>query len=239
MCRLNTSNDFLRGVVLTVLGAMILMCAHQEAGAWWFNPSNTIGFKPDETYSVERQLDGTYTLSLIVVRTPNTADVRAMYRVYEISGVDNALPGVDYATSGPNVIEGEVIWCEYRSPMPPGCVAGEEETTIEISLMGNCEPGERKLGVELYQINEEGKLIVNANSVLTNNKKAEITLLHPTTGGGTIGFSSASYSVLEGAGSVVLTIERENYSSGSAFVDFHTSNGTAEAYPSAEHHVDL
>jgi hypothetical protein len=65
----------------------------------------------------------------------------------------------------------------------------------------------------------------NGGSNTSSTQSFNITVLE----GGRLAFSSATYSVVEGAGVVILTITRSGGSAGTATVLFATSNGTATA----------
>ncbi|HKQ99611.1 MAG TPA: Calx-beta domain-containing protein, partial [Pyrinomonadaceae bacterium] len=71
--------------------------------------------------------------------------------------------------------------------------------------------------------NDQGN--TGSGGALSDTDTVNITVL----GGGTLAFSSATYTVAEDGGSVIITVNRAGASNGEARVNYATSNGTATA----------
>ncbi|HKO45459.1 MAG TPA: Calx-beta domain-containing protein, partial [Pyrinomonadaceae bacterium] len=153
------------------------------------------------TYSVNEN-GGTATIT--VNRTGGTAGTTTVDFTTS-NGTATAGVSDDYLTSSGTLTFG------------PGVTS--QTFTVTINEDPNNEPNET-INLTLSNVTGSGSLGTPSTAVLT---------IVDNDPGGALQFSSATYSVSESGGSVIITVVRVGGSTGTAFVDFATSNGTATA----------
>ncbi len=152
------------------------------------------------TYSVN-EIDGSATIT--VNRTGGTAGTATVDFATTTGGTATA--GSDYTTTTGTLTFG------------PGVTS--QTFNVPITNDPNNEANET-VNLTLSNVTGSGSLGAQSTAVLT---------IVDNDPGGALQFSSATYTVGESAGSIIITVDRIGGSNGTAFVDFATSPGTATA----------
>ena len=160
-----------------------------------------VRFNPT-SYSVN-EAAGTVTLTVVADRLGNASDVIT----------------VDYATRDGSAVSGQDYLAKTGSIVFD---SGQTQQQITIQIINdNSLENAENFFVDLS--NAQGA------SLQSGSATATVSIADDDTGSSTIQFSSAAYSVNEGAGSVALTVVRSGGIQFAASVNYSTANGTAVA----------
>jgi hypothetical protein len=176
-------------------------------------------------------VNGTLILALANMNVPESA-TSAKISITRIGGTKGKLTvhygtkdgtatsGLDYTnTSGTATFaEGETSKIITISMKDDALGEGNETFTLSIdSPTGGANIGNPNTTTVTVLDNESGSASSDGGSTSS------------TPGAGSLGFSAAAYGVSEADGSMTVTVERQNGTSGQVTVDYATSNGTASA----------
>ncbi len=173
-----------------------------EATLFITNRNSAVVFS-DSSYRVAENAPGGEAL-IPVVRIGN---IDNEFTVTAIASGGSAIPGINYTPETNTIVFAPGVGTNYFIVPLINDTTMYQDATVNLQLTD----------------------AAGANVILSTPSQATLTIASVYQSAGVVSFSSPTYTVDEGAGSAIITLNRANGVSGSVAVTFSTSDGTAHA----------